>query len=231
MTAPTQGEVGPASPSGFVAKRGPSERRFGLFPLPSAPLSSSVSSALSSRDRAQIRTLVDDAAQALNWMHGETYRPRTAAGNRQAETRKGMALHTSVQQRLEERAQLLLIASSALALEDALRTILKGRSVYSTSAGTSTAPYQSTAVSMPASVEGSPFLEDILPPSERGVLVGYKEHMLRSKRDLEALREIEGVPNCYHDPVLASNRRKYIGFVRQCVQSGLVHYETKCGCE
>ena len=60
---------------------------------------------------------------------------------------------------------------------------------------------------MPDDVSKSPFSDELLPPTEQGILVGFQRQLLRPISELRALREIHGVPNCYHDPVFTANRK------------------------
>ena len=116
---------------------------------------------------------------------------------------------------------LYLRADCALSPEDALSSLLKGRSVYDGGLATNTAPYKSSAVSLPDDVSKSPFLDELLPPTEQGILVGFHRQMLQPIIELQAddprraLRELHGVPNCYHDLVFSADRKKVCRHCRE----------------
>jgi hypothetical protein len=182
MILPEGGEARPAPPEKHLARRGASARHFGFSPLEKGALSSATASQLESKDRVRLRGMVDDAVGALSWMHGETHRPKPAFVDRRCETEKRLRLHSTVLQRLEQRSLLYLRADCALSPEDALSSVLKGRSVYDGGPATNTAPYKSSAVSLPDDVSNSPFLDELLPPTEQAILVGFHRQMLRPIR-------------------------------------------------
>ena len=160
-------------------------------------------------------------------MHGESSRP-AACSLRRAGAGKALEVQQLARQHIVERSSLLLNGDCALEPETALRSLLKGRSAYSGASSTTTAPYKSGAVSLPVSVKDSPMVTDLLPPSERDTLVGLRTHMLRPQKEVEAMQEAIGVPGCYHDPIFSSCRPKYVKFVGECVDIGVVRYVLRC---
>ena len=159
------GESRPGSLSRLLATRGDSSRQFGLFPLQPSALSEATMSALEPKQRARVWKQVDEMVWSLSWMHGESHRPATVT-KRVTDDAKAGRLQCHTRQRLEERATLYSTTECAETTEEALTKLLKGRSMYSGSAGASTAPYVPSLVSLPTEVSGSPFIDELLPATD-----------------------------------------------------------------
>ena len=70
---------------------------------------------------------VDEAVQAINWLHGVDCRPKTVHSNSEFAARRTSELHLEAQQRMEE--AVLRWPSAVCAPDDSspLREMLKGR--------------------------------------------------------------------------------------------------------
>ena len=91
-------------------------------------------------------------------------------------------------------------------------------------AGVDLAPYRSNLVSLPASLEGSPNLADLLPPEVRVFLDGEHELMRRMREETRALVEEDGVVRPYMDSALRHNRKRYLTFLRQLRSRGVLKF-------
>ena len=106
----------------------------------------------------------------------------------------------------------------------AFQELLRGRAVYGDSAvNPNLATFSSVArVSMPTSLAGSPYLNDVLPHDQLHHLEGSLQRMLRDTHEFEAVRDQGGLPEPYWDPMLRKSRRKYIQLMRALLRLGLV---------
>ena len=102
---------------------------------------------------------------------------------------------------------------------------LRGRGVYEVcSSGVDLAPYRSNLVSLPASLDGSPKLTDLLPPEVRDFLDGEHELTRRTREETNALVEDGGVLKLYMDSVLRHNKKRYLTFLRQLLSRGMLNF-------
>ena len=81
--------------------------------------------------------------------------------------------------------------------------------------GLDLAPYSSNMVSLPACLDGSPKLTDLLPPEVRDFLDGEHELVQRTREETNTLVEDGGVVKPYMDSVLRHNKKRYLTFLRQ----------------
>ena len=91
-------------------------------------------------------------------------------------------------------------------------------------AGVDLAPYRSNLVSLPASLELSPNLADLLPPEVRVFLDGEHELMRRTREEIRALVEDGGVVRPDMDSALSHNRKRYLTFLRQLRSRGVLKF-------
>ena len=120
--------AGPAADSRHLARRGPSARRQGLYPLQPQSLSEEIIVDLDGRSRRLLARDVCNARNALNYMHGEgTRAPVSSPG---ANGGKASELQRLTQQRLERCALEHMRTGSADSPQECSRNLLGGRSLY-----------------------------------------------------------------------------------------------------
>ena len=181
------------------------QRRAGLFPLHIEGISRAASAGLSRRQLARLQAEVESCAQALNWLHGEPTRPspvRVAA-----DTVKRARLQTLTQRRLELACGQWMSDRRALEPEECLSRLLKGRSPYGDSASATLASFSHSRLSLPDSVHGGPYVEDICDAEVSIMLSDFERHMLRPKAEVEVVQQLRGQVGCHTDPVLANDER------------------------
>ena len=113
--------------------------------------------------------------------------------------------------------------------EAALRSLLGADSVYDGSAGL-LAEYGSAEVSLPAGQSSACPLIDVLDGKALNSVIDMDRHMLLSSEELEAQME-RGIPNTYHDPVLKNNNSKYLNFIKQLYECGVLGFASYVRCE
>ena len=82
------------------------------------------------------------------------------------------------------------------------------------------APYQPSLFSVPDDTSHAPMARDIVSEKARSFLDGI-ERMLRPADESHALDPLDWPITSYVDPVLASSRRHYVGFVKRMHKCGL----------
>ena len=113
----------------------------------------------------------------------------------------------------------------APAPETALKELLRGRGVCEVApSGVDLAPYRSNLVSLPADLEGSPNLADLLPPDARVFLDGEHELMRRTREETRALVEDGGVVRPSMDSALRHNKKRYLTLLRQLRSRGMLNF-------
>ena len=136
------------------------------------------------------------------------------------------ALHEDIRARTLDRATIFCERQDAEDVpsdESALRTLLRGRSCYSTDhAGCAVKPYGSGPVSIPTNIDDCRLLEEMLPQDDLRFLEGDHERMRNHNPELDA------VPYPYFDVCLKRNRRSYLKFVKQLLKAGLVQATGSC---
>ena len=91
--------------------------------------------------------------------------------------------------------------------------------------GTPLRPYSSGHTALPCSVDGSSFLEDVLPEAERTPYEGLLTDCMLPLADQEP------APKPYVDVVLDKNKDKYKEFVQLLFKKGLVEWRRKRRCD
>ena len=116
--------------------------------------------------------------------------------------------------------------------QEAFRALLRGRSVYDTTAtGLSLASFSSvSSVSLPATTAGAPALIDIAPSEALHYMDRKLQRMLRPAADYDRL-VAENPVKPYWDRTLAGCRRKYTRFVRALYRNGLVRFVGPAACQ
>ena len=164
--------------------------------------------------------LVNDAVAGLNWLAGASSRvagdaPQAVHGDmREATVRRldGLARFAAQPGRLSLRPP----------PRQALRGLLRGRSTYGDdTAELSLAPYQQSAVSLPADSDNSPAVVELVGDRCRHLLAGQGERILRPRAEVD---ELLGGIGSYCDPRLVGNGAKYARFVRSLRGRGLLRF-------
>ena len=218
MSSESASGSGSAAGSGWA---GPGSSRVDLdvvFPLPpfvSAP-------GLSEKRRAAGRSLrrrladINSAIVSLNWFAG--YREPDAA------PRQGVppsAIQAEVTARVIELVDYMHSIDVAIpSPRSAFLELTRGRSVYDDkAAGANIARFSSAAgVSLPETVLGAPFLDEVIPAWMQIFFENSMERMLRSKHGLDGVKLVEP----HWDARLKGCRRTYIRFVRALIKKGMI---------
>ena len=192
-----------------------------LFPLPTiVPPKCHQSLGGHARARQRIRRHfvgeANSAIDALNWY----------AGSRTSREVKTYDELTPLQQQVTARVEGLVEAmhDSTIAIpapQAAFSELLRGRSCYDEqpSAGLNVARYTTAEnISLPASLIGAPFLDEILPTSLHQYLGDAMERMLKTTDELEMGEEIRA----HWDQRLASHRPAYVRLMRYLIRLGIV---------
>ena len=109
--------------------------------------------------------------------------------------------------------------------QEAASALLRGRTGYeSVPLESVVAPYVPGTVSLPDSNVGAPRVEDVLPEEAARYLVGFDDLMLRSSDDILEMEDHGPSLEPYSDPVLKHDDSKYVDFVNDLVQRGLVSF-------
>ena len=171
-----------------------------------------------SRARHRIRKqFVEEAncsLEALNWY----------SGNRSG--RRYCSVPTPLQSQVTARVEGLVEAmhDSAIVIpapQAAFSELLRGRSCYDLqpSAGLNVARYTTAKnISLPTTLEGAPFLDEILPDSLHHFLGDAMERMLKTTEELDMGEEIRA----HWDHRLVSHRPAYLRLVRHLIRLGIV---------
>ena len=192
-----------------------------LFPLPTiVPPKCHQSLGGHARARHRIRRHfvgeANSAIDALNWYAG-------SRAGREVKTHEEL---TPLQQQVTARVEGLVEAmhDSTIAIpapQAAFSELLRGRSCYDEqpSAGLNVARYTTAEnISLPASLNGAPFLDEILPTSLHQYLGDAMERMLKTTDELEMGEEIRA----HWDQRLASHRPAYVRLMRYLIRLGIV---------
>ena len=159
-------------------------RRAALFPLANLRLSSEVCEGLNGSQRRRLQREVQRTQTALNWMHGEGWRPPALAPSTFGDAEKRHHLQQLSQRRIERCALAYLDSDRAVEPHAALAALMKGRSTYSKSGSASVASYEYGRVSLLKSVEGAPYLRELLPDAVANTLREFVPAQLRTPKEV-----------------------------------------------
>ena len=109
-------------------------------------------------------------------------------------------------------------------MEELLRA--RGRSNYSDASETqgSVASYQRSAVSRHSVNFDAPRVETLLDSGDRALLDDFEKRLLRSDEEMHAYGDELKNTRPYTDPRLKGNRRRYVQFVRDQQDAGMVDF-------
>ena len=109
--------------------------------------------------------------------------------------------------RLAIAAEQCVDAERALEPQEALRSLLRGRSPYGTAASSTLAPFSDSCSSVPADVHGSPSISDVCSAQVSNYLEGFASKMLRPALEVKAMDEAMGAAGVYTDPIWSMTLR------------------------
>ena len=162
---------------------------------------------------------INGVLESLNWCAGFP----TPANSKSAREQSSADGQASAEARAAAGVDDFLNCDAIPSQRAAFLELLKGRGVYDVdTAGLSLASFTTvSAISMPTSTAGSPWLEDVAPSPSLHYLEKGMQRMLRTQHEFnETLAANPVTP--YWDRTLLRNRRKYIRLVRALLGRGLV---------
>ena len=190
-----------------------------LFPLPLIPLEADARGHLSrgTRQRVQRRRRVEvevnKVLNSLNWLAGT--RGREASG-------RPAPVHEQVWEVVRRQVVGRGPPPKDFSSEEAARALLKAKFGYDT-ADASVAPYRANAVSLPSSVEGVPFFDELAGAELSDMMVRLPECYLRATETVDEQELVEP----YMDAVLRGSRRQYEKFVGDLFSRGLLRWSRR----
>ena len=197
-------------------------RDAGLFPVCCECLTTDAARELPARDKRRLMKDISETVWGLNWLHGEFSRTPARQSTFGRDAMKQQFLHGRTQQRIEHAAFKALRCDSALSPQEAIGSLLKGRTPYSCLAQSSVVPVEIPKVALPEDVSTGPFLDELLASRDSHLLDGGFQAMLRTSSQVSALEEALGAPNSYMDEKLARSNRLYAKFISKCMKIGII---------
>ena len=202
-------------------------RQYGCFPLVSSSLVSDFAMTLEGTEKRRLQAAVEEAKFGLNYMHGEFFRDALVVDPSLGHDAKLLNVRLQTQRHIEGHAFRSLDSSRAIRPREAIQSLLKGRSPYSSLSVSSVAPCKLSSVAFPTDIQDGPFLDEMVPKQVSDTLAGFTQHMLRESNEVANLDAALGQPNAFMDERLSRSPRMYGKFIQQCLKSGLVQLTLK----
>ena len=214
----------PSPASEGKALHGPSQRCRGLFPLEGHNLITPEAQQLNSKQKGRLIKDIDETRWALNWLHGEGRRAPASSTFNAGSEHKIFILQRQMQQRLEECNYRALRVDSAIAPQEALGSLLKGRSPYGNLSTTTVVPCIVSKVALPECGASRAPLAELLPSQDRHYFHGGAQAMLASVEHRTSVSEALGDASSFMDVRLDRDPKLYAQFVARCVKMGMVSF-------
>ena len=194
----------PAGGPRRLACRGPGLRAQGLFPLSRKSLADDLLDGCLASQKVRIDKLTDEAVWSLNFLHGESSRPRASASNFDDKVKY---LQDCTQRRLTELVTEIVRETRAMDPREGLKVLLRGRSAYCRSVASGTATYKYSQVAVPSDLSDAVALTTLLPAQVSELLVSFEQRMLRDEESVALINATQGEPTIYTDPVLKGSKK------------------------
>ena len=197
-TGPGRGVDPPAA-----RNNGSAGRAGDFFPVPKMLDQDTLVESFGGRRQAQrLMRDANECVRSLNWLAGCSRRPSrsstTSAGHS-----KCQFLQEDVQSRVLQAVVDRGLPVAAPTPKEAFMGLLRGRGIYDVeTAYANLATFKPGAVSLPASVQHAPQLQDILPSRAREYLEGMEQLMLRETEKVREEREAGRTAKIYTDKFL-----------------------------
>ena len=171
--------------------------------------------------RRAIDVGVNDVVDAINWMSGSGGSPSSVLPDSEIHASSLSDIRRLVEERQCESRNFILPE------RETIGALLKNSAAAYEGSDSSVGglvPFDHSRLSVPPDASKAPELSSLLVGRPASHIEGFKESILNSSEEQDAVDASASRPRLYHDPILSGSPKVYSKFIRELDSRGLINY-------